>query len=85
MTYVPNIRPVTPKPDGFRTPDVEQPKRLNNSSKKNYEVKLTIHYLLASFGTNTHCIMRQEVRLLNEFFFLFFLFFEIYSVPTSSI
>jgi len=25
MTYVPSVRPVTPKPDGFRALDVEHP------------------------------------------------------------
>jgi hypothetical protein len=34
MTYVPSVRPVTPKSDGFRALDVEHPKGLNNSSQK---------------------------------------------------
>jgi hypothetical protein len=34
MTYVPSVRPVTPKPEGFRALDVKHPKWLNNSSQK---------------------------------------------------
>jgi hypothetical protein len=34
MTYVPSVKSVTPKPDGFRALDVKHPQELNNSSKK---------------------------------------------------
>jgi len=39
--------------------------------KKNYEVKLTIYYLLTSFDPNTHYLMRQDVRLLYEVLYIY--------------
>jgi hypothetical protein len=77
-----SVRPVTPKPDGFRALDVEYPKGLNNLYISQKELRSqTNHYiyLLTSFDANTQCLMRQEVRLLNEalsfsFFFFFFFF-----------
>jgi hypothetical protein len=73
-----SVRPVTPKPDGFRALDVEHPKGLNNLSQKELRSQ-TNHfiYLLTSFDVNTQCLMRQEVRLLNEALFFFFLLFQL--------
>jgi hypothetical protein len=34
MTYVPSVRPVTPKPDGFRELYVKHPQEHNNSSQE---------------------------------------------------
>jgi hypothetical protein len=69
-----SVRPVTPKPDGFRALDVEHPKGLNNLSKKELRSQTNHYiYLLTSFDANTQCLMRQEVRLLNEAIFFFFL------------
>jgi hypothetical protein len=84
-----SVRPVTPKPDGFRALDVEHPKWLNSLSKKELRSQ-TKHYiyLLTSFDANTQCLMRQEVRLLNEaFFFFFYIYIYIYAIimPKSSI
>jgi hypothetical protein len=68
-----SVRPVTPKPDGFRALDVEHPKWLNNLSQKELRSQTNHYiYLLTSFDANTQCLMRQEVRLLNEAFFFFF-------------
>jgi len=44
MTYVQSVRPVTPKPDGFRVLDIKHLKGLNNSSKK--ELQSQTNYLL---------------------------------------
>jgi len=72
MTYVPSVGLVTPKLDGFRALDVKHPQGLNNSSKKELRSQTNPYfYLLTSFDENTQCLMRQEVRLLNEAFFFF--------------
>jgi hypothetical protein len=69
-----SVRPVTHKPGGFRALDVERPKGLNNLSKKELRSQTNYYiYLLTSFDANTQCLIRQEVRLLNEVFFFFFL------------
>jgi hypothetical protein len=70
-----SVRPVTPKPDGFRALDVEHLKGLNNLSQKELRSQTNHYiYLLTSFDANTQYLMRQEVRLLNEAFFFFFSF-----------
>jgi hypothetical protein len=71
-----SVRPVTHKPGGFRALDVERPKGLNNLSKKELRSQTNYYiYLLTSFDANTQCLIRQEVRLLNEVFFFFFFCF----------
>jgi len=80
-----SVRPVTPKPDGFRALDVEHLKGLNNLSQKELRSQTNHYiYLLTSFDANTQYLMRQEVRLLNEafFFFFFFFFFFLFYIST---
>ena len=69
---------MTLKPNGFRALGVET-LRLTNSSQKGYEAKLAILLIRTNFSlfdVNTHCLMRQEVRLLSEKLNLIFFFFN---------
>jgi hypothetical protein len=67
MTYVTSVGLVTPKPGDFRALDVETSLGLNYSSQKSYGAKLQFFsWNFSSFDANTHCLARQEVRLLNE-------------------
>jgi len=73
MTYVQSVKPMTPKPDGFRVLDIEHPHGLNNSSQKELRSQ-TSHFITTHIFWREHsCLMRQEVQLLNEAFFFFFL------------
>jgi hypothetical protein len=55
MTYVPSVRPVTPKPDGFRALDVKHPKWLNNSSQKELRSQ-TNHFFLINLHLFTRTL-----------------------------
>jgi hypothetical protein len=74
---------MTPKPEGFRTLDVE-----TSSSQKGYKAKLAIQSIklnFHSFYVNIQCLVRQEVWYsmstqsddIIYFIFLFFFFFLI--------
>jgi hypothetical protein len=58
MTYVQSVRPVTPKPDGFRVLDVKHLNGLNNSSQK--ELRSQTNHLLLTY------IFWPEHSMLNE-------------------